>query len=63
MYPAYIHGWVCIILGVAGASVVVCMVLFTITVKAGVSGLLNRSPVCWFLVANVLITVVLDKCV
>jgi len=42
-------GWVCVILGVAGSSVVVCVVVFPITVKAGVSDLLNRHPVCWLL--------------
>ena len=37
--------------------------LFRNAVKAGVGDQLNRRPVCWFLVASVLITVVMDNCV
>ena len=62
MYLAYMRGWVCAILGVAGGSVVV-RGPFSIAVKASVSDPMNRHPVCWFLVASVLITVVLDNCV
>ena len=36
---------------------------FSIAPKAGVGDALNRHPVCWFLIASVLITVVLDSCV
>jgi len=36
---------------------------FPIVVKASVSDSLNRRPACWFLVASVLITVLLDNCV
>jgi hypothetical protein len=35
---------------------------FSVAVKACVGDLLKRRPVCWFLVASVLITVVLDNC-
>ena len=41
MYPAYMRGCVCAILGVAGAGMVVCVVLFLITVKAEISEVLN----------------------
>jgi len=50
------------ITGVAGTSVVVCVVLIPYGgFKASVSDPLNRCPVCWFLVAGVLVTVVLDN--
>jgi len=34
-----------------------------VAVKASIGDLLNRHPVCGFLVASVLTTVVLDNCV
>jgi len=52
------------ITGVTSASEVVCIVLILYgSFKASVIDLLNRRPVCWFLVAGVLVTVVLDNCV
>jgi len=63
VYLAYMCGWVCVILGVAGVSGGggVCG-SFSVAVKACVGDPLNRRPVCWFLVVSVLITVVLDNC-
>jgi len=47
---------------ITGASVVVCVVLIPYGgFKASVSDLLNSRPVCWLLVAGVLVTVVLDN--
>ena len=58
------HGWVCVILGVASASVVVCVVLFMLQLKpasvihwigvlcVGSSLRLCLSPQCWITVCN-----------
>jgi len=51
------RGLVCVILGVAGGG---ARGPFRVAVKAGVEDPLNRHPVCWFLVASVLVTVMLD---